>query len=282
MEPRIVILAGGASSRMKHSAQRADAKHTALAREAMQKPKAMISVGENGAPFLDYLLSNVEGAGYRDAVIVVGEGDTIIRGYYESQRCFPNLRFSFVEQTVPPGKTKPLGAADALLTALELRADWAGGKFTVCNSDNLYSVNALRLLLESPDENALIDYDRAALNFPSHKITQFAVLRKDADGFVTDILEKPGDKELANAADATGKIGVSMNIFRFTYLAIMPYLRSAPVHPVRQEKELPGAVRPMVLERSRCMKAIPLAEHVPDITTLEDVLAFWAQNRNDS
>jgi glucose-1-phosphate thymidylyltransferase/glucose-1-phosphate adenylyltransferase len=164
-----------------------------------------------------------------------------------------------------------MGTADALARALEARPDWAGGAFTVCNSDNLYSRGALSLLAGCAHGAALIDYDRDALGFDEARIRQFAVIAKDAGGFLTRIIEKPSDAEIAAATGPGGRVGVSMNVFRFSYDRILPVLARVPLHPVRQEKELPAAVALLVAEDPRAIATIPLAEPVPDLTSLHDV-----------
>lgn len=268
-EPNIVLLAGGISSRMKRSA--AVVANETLRNEAVGKSKAMIGVGAGQRPFLDYLLSNVQSAGYRDVVLLIGENDTGMREYYNRRNkggFLKEMDIRFAEQKIPPGRTKPLGTADALLRALESRPDWKSQQLTVCNSDNLYSVGALRLLLESPASNALIKYDLEALRFPPERIRQFAVIRTDSDGYLTDIIEKPSEEQWKSVS---GRPGVSMNIFRFNYNDILPFLRAVPLHPERLEKELPEAVRMMVQARPRSVKTYERAEYVPDLTTVEDI-----------
>jgi glucose-1-phosphate adenylyltransferase len=274
-DPNIVILAGGISSRMKKHPENIDGVASVLHREASEKSKSMIGVGSQGRPFLDYLLLTVQLAGYRDVCIVVGERDTTLRQYYDEGGTaqFPSLVFSYAVQTIPPGREKPLGTADALLAALRVKAGWRDRAFTACNSDNLYSVHACALLRQSVFANALIDYDRAGLEFDEARISQFAVLQKDAEGYVRDIIEKPSAEECRTAADPVGRIGVSMNIFRLSYNDIFPYVENAPLHPVRQEKELPLAVRQMVLDNPRSMMALPVKEHVIDLTSQSDIPA---------
>ncbi len=273
-EPNIVILAGGISSRMKKISSVIDNIEPDLLKEAREKSKAMIGVGTNSRPFLDYLLKYVEEAGYRDVVIVVGEADSSIQSYYGRQggaKQLPRLSISYATQTIPAGRAKPLGTADALLVALRSKPEWRGQSFTVCNSDNLYSVNALRLLLEDTHANALIDYDRAALRFDEERILGFAVIKKDEDGFLTDIIEKPTAEEIENAKDSSGRIGVSMNIFRLSYEMIYPFLESIPLHPIRNEKELPVAVKMLAQAQPKSVWTIPLAEHVIDLTNQSDI-----------
>ena len=280
MDPRIVVLAGGMSSRMKKAvdlpggADRAAGLDGKLLRDAREKAKAMIRVGPDGRPFLDFCLSNIAAAGYAEVVIVTGERDSSITEYYETEghaKDFPALAISYVVQRIPAGREKPLGTADALQAVLAARPAWRGGKCTVCNSDNIYSVRALKTLLDDPHPNALVNYDRDALGFPPERTSQFAVVTTDRSGFVRDIIEKPAPADIAAAADGKGRIGVSMNIFRFTCDEILPYLASVPLHPERNEKELPVAVRMLASERPGSVYAISASERVPDLTQLADI-----------
>jgi glucose-1-phosphate adenylyltransferase len=245
-----------------------------LLREAEEKSKSMIGVGLGGRPFMDYLLFNAREAGYRDVVIVIGERDASIRAQYgtrDRDNGYHGLSISYAVQSIPAGRTKPPGTADALLCALTSRPDWGGGKFTVCNSDNLYSKEALGLLRACAAPCALIDYDREALLFDQARIEQFAVLRKDPQGYLTRIVEKPSSEDVALARDARGRIGVSMNIFRFSYDLILGPLRDVPFHPLRQEKELPAAVALLLDRHPGSVLAIPVAEEVPDMTSKGDI-----------
>ncbi len=280
MDRNIVILAGGASSRMKNSVE----PDSHLAIETRHKSKAMLGVGEGSRPFLDYLLFNVQQSGYENVVIVVAQKDNSIRDYYESRggaSQFSHLTIAYVVQEVPARRTNPLGTADALMQALHATPSWKGKRFTVCNSDNLYSQTALRLLLENEYDNAMIDYDRSTLQFSEERIGQFAVIKKDNDGFLHDIIEKPTFEELKQVSDTHGRVGVSMNIWRLSYDLILPYLQAVPLHPVRQEKELPVAVQKMIAEHPQSVCAITLAEHVIDLTSASDIPAVQEYLRKE-
>ncbi len=275
MQGKLVILAGGIGSRMKKPPEKAMMDDQNLAKEADEKPKAMIGMGAVRRPFLDYLLYNVREAGYPDVVIVVGKQDDFIRPYYggkDRNNDFHGLSISYALQAIPEGREKPLGTADALLQALIVREDWAGQKFTVCNSDNLYSTHALRLLLDTPYANAMIAYDRSALEFEEERIEKFAVIQKDNAGYLQSIIEKPSREEIAQARDSMGKISISMNIFSLSYSQILPVLQAVPLHPVRNEKDLPVAVNMLVTKYQREVMTYPLSEHVPDLTSKDDIV----------
>ena len=269
MDKNLVILAGGISSRMKKSFAENESDSGTVVNS-----KSMISVGDNNRPFLDYLLYNARKTEYSDVVIVISERDDSLKKYYGEKdkfNSYKGLQISYAVQKIPEGRNKPLGTADALKCALESREDWKGKKFTSCNSDNLYSQKALRLILESKSLNAMIDYDRNGLKFENDRTNEFAVTRKDNDGYLTDIIEKPSNEEIDTLQKKDGYVGVSMNIFRLSYDMIFPFLQIVPLHPVRNEKELTTAIKIMIDENSKSLLTIPLNEHVPDLTSKNDI-----------
>lgn len=274
MNERLVILAGGISSRMKKSLAHATDVDAQVSEDAAQKTKGMIGVGKDKRPFLDYLLYNARETGFSDVVIVVGENDRSIQTHYGEQdrdNDYKGLKISYAVQKIPEGRTKPLGTADALYQAMLARPDWTGKWFVVCNSDNLYSRKALKLMAQSQYPNALVDYDRSALQFPLERIEKFAVTRKDDDGFLLEIVEKPTPEDIESVRSPDGSIGVSMNIFRLNYDMVFPYIENAPLHPVRQEKELPGAVVSMAQDHPKTCFAFAVKEHILDLTQITDV-----------
>jgi glucose-1-phosphate adenylyltransferase len=274
MNENLVILAGGISSRMKKTESLVNELDAKLLRDADSKSKAMIGIGKNERPFLDYLLFNAYESGYRNIVVVIGEKDDSIKIYYEkkeNKEKFSGLKISYAVQPIPEGRVKPLGTADALYHALKLKSDWSGSSFTVCNSDNLYSQNALKLMLESKYKNTMIDYDRDGLNFEKERIEKFSVTKKDNEGFLVDIIEKPTIDEIESARDKNGTIGVSMNIFKLNYDMIFPFLEIVPLNPIRKEKELPAAIKMMIDKFPKSLYAYSVSEEVPDLTSKEDI-----------
>ncbi len=292
---KLVILAGGISSRMKKPLQEIIGKERAesetpgkeiqeqelpyinekLIRDADKKPKSMIGVGKDSRPFLDYLLYNARETGYRDIVLVIGENDNSIKEYYggkEKDNEFRGLLISYAVQKTPQGRIKPLGTGDALFCGLKAKPEWTGSRFTVCNSDNLYSKNALSLMLGSEYQGALIDYDRSALEFVPSRVEKFAVTVKHNKGFLIKILEKPSSEQIEELKDQHGYVGVSMNLFSLEYDLILPILENLPMHPVREEKELPEAVSILADRFASSVYCYPLAEHVPDLTSKPDII----------
>ena len=267
---RLVILAGGVASRMRQSL----ARESGISAVRFSGNKGMLGVGAEGHPFLDYVLFNAHSGGIRDIVLVTGERSEEIRAHYGSRdrgNNFHGLTVTYAVQHIPDGRSKPLGSADAVLHALRARDDWQGSAFLVCNSDNLYSPAAIRALAELPDAGGWVDYDMDGLRFPPERIARFGVTVTDEEGYLRRIIEKPSPSEMEFIRTAKGRVGVTMNLWRFDFDRILPYLEHCPIDTRRDEKELPAAVGAMVADHPRSMKAVPMSEHVPDLTTAEDV-----------
>lgn len=271
---KLVILAGGISSRMKKPAVGNLDVDRKLISDADEKAKTMIGVGKDYRPFLDYLLFNARESGYKDIVLVIGENDNSIKQYYGNKsegNQFKGLSISYAVQKIPAERNKPLGTADALLCGLKSKPHWKGSKFTVCNSDNLYSQKALKLMLDSEYPGALIDYDRESLEFEHSRIERFAITKKNKEGFLINLVEKPSSELIQRVFEQDGYIGVSMNIFSLDYDLILPILEQIEPNPERNEKELPDAVRILANKINNSVFTYPLAEHVPDLTSKDDI-----------
>lgn len=273
MHDNLIILAGGASSRMKKEAVSDKLSSEEIA-QANERSKGLIGVGQSGRPLLDYLLLNAKKAGYKNIYIIIGEQGDLFKEYYGNQDTnnnFHGLNISFAVQYIPEGRVKPFGTADALFQAVEQFPELNTQEYTVCNSDNLYSTKALWALRNTKSPNAFISYNRDTLEFSSDRISRFAIAKLDENNQLLDILEKPSADVLSDYKDAGGKIRVSMNAFKFNGTAIYPHLKNCPVHPERQEKELPTVLLNTVAAHPNTTIGIPFSEHVPDLTAKEDI-----------
>ena len=160
MTDKLVILAGGASSRMKQDIAGNTALTEAQKEQANKRSKSLISIGNSNRPFMDYLLYNAKKAGYKNIYIITGKQNELFKSFYgekDKGNRFNGLTINFAIQTIPEGREKPLGTADALYQAMNQYAELKKSAFTICNSDNLYSVNALRLLREFNADAKRID-----------------------------------------------------------------------------------------------------------------------------
>jgi glucose-1-phosphate thymidylyltransferase len=261
MTARAVILARGLGTRMRQE-DRAAPLSAAQAEAAASGLKAMMPM--HGRPFLDYALSALADAAItRVALVVAPEHDALRRHYLHSA---PPARVS-IDLVVQP---EPLGTANATTCV----APWTAGEpFLVMNGDNLYPVQALRDLA-SLDEPGLPVFERGALvasgNIPAERVGSFAVLEIDRDGYLTGIVEKPGDlprEDLPPEGGSHGDLFVSMNCWRFDS-RIFDACRDVP-RSARGEFELPEAVG-LAVRRGVRFKTLPGRGPVLDLSRRAD------------
>ena len=266
----LIIMVGGASSRMKRSLQ-------AREEDIMDQipHKSLIPVGTQGRPFLYYLVTNAVEAGYTKLYLITSPENVAFQ-QLKDQGIFPeDLEVHLAVQQVPEERDKPLGTADALQQCLDQYPELQRTTFTVCNGDNLYSIGALKDLREERTvPHALISYGSSGFDYTEERIAKFAVMDISSDGFLQQIIEKPKAEEVPQYKDAAGELRVSMNIFSFFGAGIYPYLKNCPIDPVRDEKELPKAVAMLVAEQPESVLCIPRSEHIPDLTDANDIQLF--------
>ena len=196
-----MILAAGMSSRMKQSS--ADNLNPSQIKQANSRPKCMIEIGSKKQPFLIYLLDNAQKSGCDEVCLVLNKKDQFTESYFNQHELL-GIKIRYVYQAIPEERNKPLGTADAVLQGINGCPKWRDSSFIVCNSDNLYSVNVFKLLLESLADNAMIDYDFSALGVEENRIHSFSVIQKAGDGRLINIIEKPDALEVESSQDVHG------------------------------------------------------------------------------
>jgi dTDP-glucose pyrophosphorylase len=210
----------------------------------------------HGHPYLAYVLHELAEAGYRDVCLVVRSLDDPVARTARSLEA-RRLHLSLAVQA------EPRGTADAVLAA-ESRV--AGEPFVVINADNIYPAAALSAL-RALDGPGLIGFDAAGLvagsNIPPERVAAFALLR-ERDGWLEDIVEKPG----VAAAASLGSARVSMTCWRFDP-AIFDDIRAVGPSP-RGELELPDAVR-HAMTRGERFRVVPMATGVLDLSRRDDI-----------
>lgn len=217
--------------------------------------KAMIPVGR---PFLDYVLSALVDAGFREVCLVIGPEHSAVRDRYG--RGGTRARVSFAIQEAP------LGTANALLAA-EL---FTGGEsFVVLNSDNYYPVAVLAELKEL-GEPGLPAFGRAALlsdgAIAPERIAGYALLDIAPNGDLRRIVEKPDAETLAAFGD---NAYVSMNCWHFTAEIFRACRTVAP--SARGELELPLAVQHAIDAYGARFRTFPVHTGVLDLSRRGDV-----------
>lgn len=257
-------MAAGKGSRMRAAANVDEA----LLEEARSRPKAMIRIGSGQRPLLEHLLRQLEVEGCRHACIVIAEDDECTRPHFGATDLGP-LRLSFVEQGIPPGRSKPLGTAHAVQLALEAHPEWNGSPVAVANGDNLPPRGMFRALFAH--ESALPAFHPDHLGLPEERIEAFAVIHVDESGRTTGITEKPDADMVKRAAWPDGASRVSMNYFRMPHSSLLAAVTDVPEHPIRREKELPVAISRWIASGGS-VKALPLAGSFLDLTHPEDIV----------
>ena len=267
MTKTIVVLAAGMSSRMKKSVDSNidDSK----ANEANNKSKSLITFGNK--PFIYFLLKNILDAGFETVIMVVGKDFEDFKNQIDQLKLTPKIEVKYAIQKIPVDRVKPFGTADAVSQTMQQLPELQKTSFCVCNSDNLYSTSSLKLIRENNFENAVLAYDRDSLDFPKERVSSFSILMMDTEFNLVNFIEKPTPEQVSENLDENGKIRVSMNIFKFNGNQSFDFIKNCPINPIRNEKELPSAIVNMISEEGLYMRGIPIAEHVPDLTSKSDI-----------
>jgi len=268
-----VVLARGLGTRMRQ-AEVGPGLDAAQAEAAGRGSKAMMPIGPGGRPFLDFILSGLADAGYRDVCLVVAPDHEAMREHYESEARPRRLRITFAVQA------EPRGTADALLAAEPFAA---GEDLLVVNGDNYYPVAALRALrLLDSAGTVLFDPDALvrASNIPADRLRAFAIGLVDARDVLIDLIEKPDDATWQALGDA-GAGGaprplISMNCWRLPP-ALFAFCRSLTPSS-RGELELPQAIRHAIQAGVR-FRVVRSEEGVLDLSRRADVAAVAGRLR---
>jgi glucose-1-phosphate thymidylyltransferase len=218
--------------------------------------KALIPIER---PFLDYVLSALADAGYRQVCLVVAPDHEAIRSYYRQVE-LKRLMLNFAVQVEPKGTADAVAAAEA----------FAGrDPFLVVNSDNYYPVDALRRLRQQ-DGFAAALFERESMlsgsNIAPERVKNFAVAEIRPNGMLERIREKP---DAATLAALPKPHWLSMNCWRFTP-AIFEACRRIPPSP-RNEFEITDAVQYVIDVLRHPFRAVTVCAPVLDLTSRKDI-----------
>ncbi len=253
---KAVILARGLGTRMRKADNDAalSKEQAAIAETGI---KAMIPIDR---PFLDYVMHLLAETGYTKICLVIGPEHAQVRDYYGKGLSYSRISVDFAIQE------KPLGTADAVASAEQFAN---GDPILVINSDNYYPYDALKGLRELGGPG-LAGFIREAMvekgNIPVDRVTKFAVIETDAEGFMTRIIEKPSPEQVAALADP---VCLSMNCWRFGPEIFEACKRIQPSS--RGELELPDAVLYTMQQMGTRYRAIPVNDACLDMSSRSDI-----------
>ena len=228
--------------------------------------KQLAAVGPNGEAIVDVLLARAAACGYDDALIVIRrEIHAEVVDHFAKRP--PALPSRYVHQSVPPGRDKPLGTADAVL---QCRAA-IDSPFVVVNADDLYPQQAFALLadhLSSSDEHGLVGF-RLRHTVISDRPVSRALLSFDE----TQHLVAIDERRAIEPATVPGNPWVSMNMWGFQP-SIMEDLADAVARFLAlgtgDEVLLPDVAAGLAASGAR-LRVIPCEEPCIGITYAEDV-----------
>ncbi len=258
---KAVILARGLGTRMRKEDEAAEVDEH-QAQIADTGVKALIPIDR---PFLDYVLSVLANAGYREVCLVIGPEHHQLRHYYEQlETTVLKIRFAIQE--------KPLGTGDAVAAA----AAFVGRDyFLMINSDNYYPVEScrdLRLL----DQPGLAVFERDAMiaqsNIPADRVVKFAAVEIDSDGWLKRVVEKPDEKTLQSLGS---EIYLSMNCWMFGP-KIFKACGSIKPSP-RGELEITDAVQYAIEQLGEQFKVLKYKTGVLDLSSRSDIAPVAAR-----
>ena len=260
MTEKAIILAAGLGTRMRRSAatKTLSDQQASVAAEGL---KALIPIDR---PFLDYSLSSLADAGYREVCLVIGPNHQQVRDYYTSLAC-ERIAIEFAVQS------EPLGTAHALTAA----ADFADGDpVLVLNGDNYYPTPSLRRIRETAGSATIGFQDQdlvANSNIPADRVAAYAVIEQDHDGYLKNIVEKPDPSMYQPSVEGASQPQrlISMNCWRFE-AAIFEACRSID-RSSRGEYEMADAVMYSIHEMGERYRVIVSDEGVLDLSHQEDI-----------
>jgi glucose-1-phosphate adenylyltransferase len=260
----IVIMAAGVSSRMRNSIVPTNISQRLII-QSNERVKGFIQAGDGNEPIIFYIIKNSLEAGIKDFYIILSDNSDQFQKYLKELEKQLSIQIKFGFQDFY-GKSKPLGTADALLQLMNQHQELKKKRFIVCNSDNLYSTRAIKLLLDENNYNSMIAYNYSCLNYSEERLSSFSIL-KVKKNFLESIIEKP-DLDIIRSYS---KRYVSMNIFSFKGDQVYKYFRDCSINIKRGEKEIATAIQKMIGDNKKSMIVYPLCEHVPDMTFKEDI-----------
>ncbi|MEC8662297.1 MAG: galactokinase family protein [Bacteroidota bacterium] len=263
-----IVLAAGRSSRMKIFGGNGPTGWTEEEVQLLQtRSKAMLPISPEGKPFLALLLERLVGEGVDDVCVVLSSEDCDTPEWL-SPWIPEGLSVGYARQTIPPGRDKPMGTADAVQRGLEARPEWKGRSVAIFNGDNLPPEGAVAKLKTT--EAGMLAFAQSHLGLPIERTKAFAIVEGSSEEGVHALLEKPSVEDVERLRDEHGEVWVSMNVFRLPYEALLAGCTSAPIHPERQERELPTAALLAAERNGAKLQWIPCRGAFLDLTHPQD------------
>ncbi len=266
--------------------------------------KQMDPVGGHGQVILDYSIYDARRAGFETVIFVIKDEIEADFKQRVGSRIEPHMdvRYAFQRMddlpagySIPEGRTKPWGTAQAALAAQPL----IDGPFAIINADDYYGPSAFQViydyLLDHPDGNeyAMVAY-RLENTVTDYGHVARGVCQVGADGLLTGIVERlhiekgPPPRFTEDGGQTwtqlPGDTMVSMNFWGFTPTLLdqarerfPDFLDSAlRSNPMKGEYLLPTLVGRLIEERAASVRALSSGDRWYGVTYQEDKPAVSA------
>lgn len=264
--------------------------------------KQLDPVGAHGELIIDYSIYDARRAGFETVVFVIKreiEAD-FKRGIGDRLSKVMDVRYAYQERgdlpegyTVPEGRVKPWGTAQAALAARSL----VDGPFAVINADDYYGPEGFReiygYLLTTPDRDGLYEYAMVGYllknTVTEHGFVARGVCVEDAGHYLAEITERTrieqGDGSIRYTEDdgktwtcLPGDTIVSMNLWGFTKSFLTEAWSRFPAfldealreNPIKGEYFLPTVVSQLVGSHKARVKVLRSRDKWYGVTYKED------------
>jgi len=246
--------------------------------------KQIDPVGENGEHIIDYSVYDAIKAGFKRVVFIIRP--EIEKDFCEKffNRIKKQVNATYVFQTTPGWRKKPLGTTSAILAAKDI----VNEPFCVINADDYYGRDAYVKMAKSlkaiKDDQTMMVAFKLRNTVSDFGTVSRGILSLDKNNNVKDIkehivIERNGDCVYLHGGEfevAESDANVSMNFFGFTP-CIFPYLEkiydefmsSLDEHP-SLECFLPENIGRLIKEKKVTMKVLTTNEKWMGITYKKD------------
>ena len=265
-------------------------------------PKQLDPIDDNGHVILDYSVYDAHRAGFDTVVFVIKPdieepfrrniGDRIA-GVMDVKYVFQQLEDLPAGYTVPEGRTKPWGTAQAVLAARNV----VDGPFAVINADDYYGPEAFEeiynYLLHHPDANGMYEYAMVGYLLKNTLTENGSVARgvctETASGYLHSVVERTriftGDRcpvytedEGLTWHDLCEDDIVSMNLWGFQRSYLQEAWAGFPAfldkalaeNPMKAEYYLPAVVSGLLSQHKARVKVLRSNDRWYGVTYKED------------
>ncbi len=263
--------------------------------------KQIDPVDEQGHIIIDFSIYDAVRAGFEKVVFIIKKENEA--DFHEAilDRLSTQIEVSYVFQeltnlpegyTVPEGRVKPWGTAHAVFSC----AETIDGPFVVINADDYYGSRAFQMayqfLTEQEDDTKyrymMVGYQLENTLTENGHVSR-GICETDADGFLTDIVERTHIERRGDVTAYTEDGGktwttipagstVSMNMWGFSASILRElgerfpaFLRkNLPINPLKCEYFLPFAVDELLKEQKATVKVLKSEDKWYGVTYRED------------